>query len=200
MPKPASIINDEYFKSRVNINGENGCWEWNRHLLALGYAQVKVAGKQYRAHRLSYEYYVGPIPAGMIVCHKCDNRKCINPEHLFVGTTQDNVDDKMRKGRFRPCKGEQSGTAKLSAAQIAAIRVDERSQYAIAKEYGISQSNVSMIKRGVTWGTLPAPEHKRLTLKQFADLLGAPYDRFRGHLWRRKEGLRNALEFCGVSV
>jgi hypothetical protein len=150
MPKPKTVVTDAFFKERIAVSSD-GCWEWQRSLFKLGYACAKVGGKTMKAHRLSWEFYRGPIPDGMIICHHCDNRKCINPDHLFIGTTQDNVDDKMRKGRFVTTPGEKNGYAKLTAEQVRAIRADSRAQHRIAADYGISQSNVSVIKQGKAW-------------------------------------------------
>lgn len=156
MPKPASIISDTYFAER-STKVENGCWEWSLRVSPNGYGQAKVSQKFWTAHRLSWTYHKGPIPDGMIVCHKCDNRKCINPSHLFLGTTQDNVDDKMKKGRFVPSFGEKSGRSKLTESQVLSIRADQRPQSKIAKDFGIAQSNVCQIKLGKTWPHIKVP-------------------------------------------
>jgi hypothetical protein len=75
----------------------------------------------------------------------------VNPEHLFLGTPQANMDDKMRKGRHRVCRGEELPTTKLTAEDVRAILVDNRSQRALARLYGVSQSSISFIKRRATW-------------------------------------------------
>lgn len=78
----------------------SGCWEWQGSLSKSGYAHIGINDRTYRAHRISYTEWVGEIPAGMLVCHTCDNRKCINPEHLWLGTNSDNMRDCVSKGRF----------------------------------------------------------------------------------------------------
>ena len=93
----------ERFAEKIRVNRETGCWEWTGSRLKAGYGQLgkeKGAGLML-AHRYSYEQNVGPIPAGMIVCHRCDNPPCCNPEHLFLGDHGANMKDMERKGRGR---------------------------------------------------------------------------------------------------
>jgi len=80
---------------------ETGCWLWLGHLHGSGYPRLKINKKNKSAHRYSYEAFVGPIPDGLLVCHKCDVPSCVNPAHLFVGTHKDNARDMMQKGRNR---------------------------------------------------------------------------------------------------
>src|SRR5690348_1346681 len=84
------------------INKINGCWEFTGSLNNGGYGVIGFKGKVWLAHRLSYYFHNGEIPKGLLVCHKCDNRKCINPDHLFLGTYMDNYNDMVAKGRWKP--------------------------------------------------------------------------------------------------
>lgn len=77
----------------------DGCWEWQGHINAFGYGEIYVNRKHVRAHRLSWEINNGPVPGGLYVCHLCDNPKCVRPDHLFVGTHRDNMQDGKSKGR-----------------------------------------------------------------------------------------------------
>ena len=87
--------------SSSSIDKTTGCWEWNLSKQSNGYGQMKHEGKMKRAHRVSFEAFIGPIPCGMEILHSCDNRGCVNPEHLSVGTHKDNMTDMEKKGRVR---------------------------------------------------------------------------------------------------
>ena len=89
----------KYIKDRTKIDS-NGCWLWQLSLFVTGYGQCNVNGESY-AHRLTYKTFIGNIPKGLLVMHSCDVPACCNPNHLKVGTDQDNVNDKMAKGRWR---------------------------------------------------------------------------------------------------
>lgn len=86
----------------------DSCWEWQGHMYRCGYGQIKVKRKSWAAHRLSYSHFVGPIPEGLYVCHRCDNKKCVRPDHLFIGTHQDNMDD--MKSKSRSAAGARNGS------------------------------------------------------------------------------------------
>jgi hypothetical protein len=129
----------------------DGCWIWTGATSGSSYGAAKMGGKQWQAHRLSYTLHRGEIPAGLLVCHRCDVRTCVNPEHLFLGTHRDNMIDKVRKGRHVVSRGEANGAAKLDAERVAKIRDAAGPQRQIAITFGVAQTLVSQIKRGVVW-------------------------------------------------
>jgi len=131
----------------------NGCWHWTRVQTGCGYAQIGIDGKLISVHRLSYELFVGPIPDGMVVCHKCDVRHCICPDHLWIGTYQDNTDDMMKKGRCAVI-GSNCKKSKLTDEKVIQIRKLKQSGIShskIASLYGIHFTTVSDIVRGKIW-------------------------------------------------
>lgn len=132
---------------------KSGCWEWQGTLLINEfYGVVCFQGKRYRAHRLSYSHHVGEIPEGKIVCHHCDNPKCINPDHLYAGTNQDNSNDMVSRGRHVSKKGESSEKSKLKEWQIPIIRADKRKEKDIAKAFGVAPSTIGHVRRRISWG------------------------------------------------
>ena len=130
---------------------ECGCQIWTASLSKRGYGKLQVKGKDYRAHRLAYELAYGTIPDDIVVCHRCDNRSCINPNHLFLGTHADNIADRDAKGRNKQCFGEKQGHAKLSEKDVIEIIADKRTYVEIAKDFGVTWRNIGRIKRGETW-------------------------------------------------
>jgi len=121
-----------------------------------GYGWQRALGER-KAHRVAYAKANGPIPRGMLVCHRCDNPRCVNPDHLFLGTNQDNVDDMMQKGRYRfvghSQKGEKNGNSRLTQEQVD----DIRSRYKrgmgplLAKEFGVGIFMINRIIRKDAW-------------------------------------------------
>lgn len=132
------------------------CEEWGGYRLSTGYGQVQVKGKKWLAHRYVWTQKVGPIPEGMNLCHTCDNPSCVNIDHLFVGTQQDNMIDMTSKGRQRGAfpKGSAHPGSKLSQSDVDEIRgfySEGFSQKEIGERYGIHQVTVSEIVTRKIW-------------------------------------------------
>jgi hypothetical protein len=89
------------FWSKVAVAGPDDCWEWQGAIGSTGYGNLDIDGSTVKAHRVSHLLTHGPIPPGLYVLHSCDNRRCVNPNHLRIGTAQDNADDRRIRGRGR---------------------------------------------------------------------------------------------------
>ena len=140
---------EERFWSKVDKGGPDECWLWQAATDGWGYGQIKVARKTRGAHRISYEITKGPIPDGMCVCHHCDNASCMNPNHLFLGTQQDNMSDKVQKGRA--ATGEHNGRAKLTDYEVRQIRASDKTQRVLGLDFGVDQALIGRIKRRQIW-------------------------------------------------
>lgn len=138
----------------------NNCWIWLGSKDISGYGYVGIGkGKVGRAHRISYQEFVGPIPAGFLVLHRCDNPSCINPEHLFVGTQKDNMQDMWKKGRgpIRNHKRDKNPAAKLNnekVIEILKLLENGTQQKNIAKQFNVSEQIISRIKLNQSWNRL----------------------------------------------
>jgi hypothetical protein len=144
------------FWAKINILGPDDCWEWKSPTSSKGYGRYTVGGKTIYAHRIAWELTHGSIPKGLFVCHHCDNRKCINPNHMFLGTNQDNVDDMVNKGRNFIPKGEKQGSAKLTEEQVMEIRrlyttLECTSREILGKLYNVSSRQISAIINREYW-------------------------------------------------
>jgi hypothetical protein len=136
------------------------CWMFEHLLSDGGYGRLKVAGKMIHAHRLSWEIHRGPIPEGMLVLHKCiATRPCVNPDHLYVGSQQDNIDDVYRQGRQNPVRGEKAPWAVLTEAQVLEIKPLKGivSSKELADKYKCSRSAIHHIWYGYNWKHLNQP-------------------------------------------
>ncbi len=130
-----------------------GCWNWDGQRGEKGYGIFLLNRKGAGAHRVAWTLARGPIPDGLFVLHSCDNRACVNPSHLFLGTNRDNVEDMLRKGR-QP-RGEAKTLAKLTEATVRALRVCRRAGFSVrsmAEVVGVSTKTVRDAINGVTWG------------------------------------------------
>lgn len=168
-------MHDELIARRFwsNVEKSDGCWRWAGGAIKKdGRGYLTVGGKSVLAPRYSWELHNGAIPEGLFVCHSCDNPNCVNPDHLWLGTNQDNMVDAARKGRnpmqknpqssffARPgasrfrARGEAHGSAKLTDESVRNIRAavsGGRSQRAVAREYSVHPTLVSLIVRKRIW-------------------------------------------------
>lgn len=136
----------------------SGCWEWpGSRNPQNGYGQLSSwsDGKRrvYTAHRVSFLAFVGEIEAGKHVLHKCDNRPCFNPDHLFIGTHKENMEDMSAKGRATSVvlRGSKHGKSKITEKQAREIRSSSAPLATLSRIYGISFSAISAIRTGKTW-------------------------------------------------
>lgn len=151
---------EQFWGSVDSSAGPLACWPWNK-CVVFGYGKLRWGPSQRIMHasRVAYELAVGTIPVGMLVCHTCDNPRCCNPAHLFIGTQSDNMRDAATKGRISwqqqgANAGERNPRAKLSDDDIRRIRALNRtgvSYRAIAEQFGISDVTVSRICRKLIW-------------------------------------------------
>jgi hypothetical protein len=146
----------ERFLSKVTFgNHINDCHEWSGYTMPNGYGIIKKTNsRQYEyVHRLAYELYKGTIPRNIFVCHHCDNRKCVNPSHLFLGTAKDNSLDMKRKDRH--LSGEKNSVSKLTEDQVYEIhklhKETSLSSYKLAKIFGVRQMTIWRILKGLRW-------------------------------------------------
>lgn len=116
-----------------------------------------VLGTAKRLIDILWLVFKGEIPDGHFVCHSCDNPACVNPEHLFIGTQQDNTDDRERKNRNNHFFGEHSPTSRLTQKDVIDIRQSNKSSRELARIYGVNKSSVQAIKNRETWKHVPQP-------------------------------------------
>ncbi len=146
------MTTEQRFWSKINIQEEELCWLWTISAGHNGYGRFQVAGKIKRAHRLAWEFSYGPIPQRINVLHSCDTPLCCNPEHLFLGTHQDNVNDCFRKNR--QAKGSTQHLSKLTAPDVVQIRqlyLQNLPITRIAAQFSVSPSCIYDIVLGRTW-------------------------------------------------
>lgn len=144
----------EYLLSCSVVDDKTGCIEWGKSANT-GYGECQYNGKVVRTHRISYELNYGPIPTGLLVCHHCDNKLCINPKHLFVGTQKDNMADMVKKNRQNHARGEAVRSSTLTTDQVLSIRKNYSGKYGEArllmKKYDVSRSSIYSVTSGRTW-------------------------------------------------
>lgn len=145
----------QYMRNNSCPEPNTGCWFWELYVDPKGYGRmVNAEGRSVTTHRESYRLFLGPIPAGLWVLHKCDQPGCVNPAHLFLGTHQDNMDDMHAKGRFI------AGKTVLTKAQVIEIYTGDEVAQSLADRLGVQRAAIYNIRAGIIWPKLT----KRLTL------------------------------------
>lgn len=139
----------EKLKDNVLIEATTGCWLWQMSCNRNGYGQLGWDGKTKNVHRLAYTAFIGEIPKGYLVRHTCDTPQCCNPEHLLVGTTKDNINDKVVRGRST--FGEKNHHARLTWADVEAMRSSSEPASVLADTYGISERHTRHILNNTRW-------------------------------------------------
>lgn len=153
MRRRIGSYNEVIFFNSVDVRGPDECWNW-KDCLCNGYGRPKINGELVLAHRYSWSLVNGPIPEGMLILHKCDNRKCVNPAHLYCGTYSNNRQD---QGNRNPTSSiaEGLGKAKLSESEILSIRKiwkEENISYArLAKLFNVNYMTISHIVKSTGW-------------------------------------------------
>lgn len=136
----------------------SGCIVWTGAMHRNGYGKFQTHGKHTgTAHRIAFRLFVGPIPDGLCVTHRCDNRACVNPTHLVAATQKQNIRDMHEKGRHSTTRaiGEASGTSKLTAAQVAEIRSSKEPIRILADRLGVTYQTVWAIIKRKNWRHMP---------------------------------------------
>lgn len=154
---PHTIRGVARFEQLCMPEPNTGCWFWLGHIDELGYGRMVFRSRSRKAHRVSYEIHYGAPPPNLKVCHTCDVRCCVNPEHLFIGTQADNVADMMAKGRHRALglSGADNPMAALDAASVKKIRQLHAKggvrQIELARRFNVSPMTISRIINNQAW-------------------------------------------------
>ena len=155
----AQSLIDRFWSKADCSGGADSCWLWSGRLQKHGYGSFRAGSRtdgtrrEWLAHRMAWVITHGD-PGALLVLHRCDVRRCVNPGHLWTGTNADNMADMKSKGRadrVRKARGERQGSSKLTDAMVVAIRADARYQRVVAESFGISQTQVSRIRSRRHW-------------------------------------------------
>lgn len=150
------------FLGRFIPEPNSGCFLWEGRRDNYGYGTIIDGGKNRKAHRVAFELFCRPLQPDEVVAHRCDVPSCVNPDHLFAGTQLENIADMHRKGRYglalirQNCaRGSRQGLAKLTEADVLAIRASNRGSSDLGREHGVTKATINMIRRRATWRHVP---------------------------------------------
>lgn len=150
-------VEDRFWDKVDRSGGDDACWIWTATKTPDGYGYVRKDGRMQRASRVAWEMLIGPIPDGMFVCHNCptgDNPSCVNPSHLFLGTSDENNKDRSAKGRSANGQGSSNNFARLTESDVLAIRAELANGTRpgkLAERYNVSVSTIALIQKRKTW-------------------------------------------------
>lgn len=168
-PHPKPKLTDKAiarFHSKYERGGADECWAWRACYNGRGYGSFYADGRNYRAPRIAYLIATSEYPGEKLVCHACDNRSCVNPAHLWLGTAADNMRDMAKKGRGGRVgpDGTWIAHAKLNAGAVLAIRAARGTEAAVklAKRYGVGRTTIYDVWRGISWTHVRAAESAAL--------------------------------------
>ena len=153
--KNGEPVTRQVILNNVDVCADSGCWIWKRSFMSNGYPAIWSEGKVTSGQRVVYGLWFGRIDPDLFACHKCDNKKCLNPDHLFAGTHADNMRDCVNKGRHKHAvfSGVNHPRARLSRDQVIAIRnSNEISKW--AKMFGVSKATIKNAKSRYTYATV----------------------------------------------
>jgi hypothetical protein len=138
----------ERFNTKYVVDEETGCWLWQDKLLYDGYGRLQVNGKNIKAHRFSYEYFIGPLDENLVICHKCSNRNCVMPDHLRQDTQKSNAIDmvKIKKQHIQILSVEEVIEIKKALKQYYRGQCNDLAHY-----YKVNKRTISSIKKGISW-------------------------------------------------
>jgi hypothetical protein len=139
----------ERFWPKVAKAESDACWLWMGSKNKKGYGELRNPGGSKIAHRVAWELRNGPVPAGLLVCHRCDTPACVNPAHLFIGTAKENTADAISKGRLS--HGSQHYKTRLTESDVLSILNDSRRTFEVAAHYGVRPNTISRIRSRVRW-------------------------------------------------
>jgi hypothetical protein len=144
---------DQRFALGFTKGRANECWDWRKSTNSKGYGQIRINGQTLQAHRIAYELATGSSVGSLNVCHSCDNRRCVNPKHLWLGTLGDNNADRHSKRRSRggSNKGSRNPLSKLTEDDIRVIRSLPGTHFELADRFGVSFQTISNIRLRHTW-------------------------------------------------